>query len=249
MLLCLDAGNSRLKWGLSRNRAADWQSRGALPWADIDHLPRRLAAVCGESPPRAALLASVVDDKREAALRRAPREVYPQLALAVVQSGAAAAGVINGYGEPEALGADRWCALIGARHLESRPCLVVMAGTATTIDSLDAAGRFLGGLILPGLGMMRAALARGAAKLSPERVSGAHLPFPRNTADAVTSGCLEAQIGAVERAFARLPGAACCLLSGGASPALLPLLAALPARHVPDLTLEGLRRMDALAPR
>jgi type III pantothenate kinase len=35
-----------------------------------------------------------------------------------------------------------------------RPALVVMVGTAVTVDALDADGRFLGGLILPGFGLM-----------------------------------------------------------------------------------------------
>ncbi|MDR0735258.1 MAG: type III pantothenate kinase [Zoogloeaceae bacterium] len=249
MLLCLDAGNSRLKWGLSRERADDWQGRGALPWADIARLPQALAAIGATStPPRSARLASVVDREREMLLQHLLQTAYPRLAVSVIRSGAAAAGVVNGYSAPETLGADRWCALIGARALEARPCLVVMAGTATTMDSLDAAGNFMGGLILPGLQMMRAALAQGTA-LSPDTTSGAHLPFPRNTADAIASGCLEAQIGAIERAFLRLPDAACCLLSGGAALTLLPFLAALPVRHIPDLTLEGLRRMKVSAPR
>ncbi|MDR3158782.1 MAG: type III pantothenate kinase [Zoogloeaceae bacterium] len=242
MLLCLDAGNSRLKWGLSQERAGGWQGQGALSWTDIAHLPQALAAAGAASTPHSARLASVVGRERETLLRRVLQAAYPRLALDVVRSGAAAAGVCNGYSAPETLGADRWCALIGARALEARPCLVVMAGTATTVDSLDAAGNFLGGLILPGLQMMRTALMEGTT-LSPA-VLGAHLPFPRNTADAIASGCLEAQAGAIERAFLRLPDAACCLLSGGAAPTLLPLLAALPARHVPCLVLEGLRRME-----
>jgi hypothetical protein len=59
--------------------------------------------------------------------------------------------VTNGYDHPGRLGADRWVALIGARqHVLSRgaarPVLVVMVGTAVTIDALDTEGRFLGGL-------------------------------------------------------------------------------------------------------
>ncbi|MDR2625776.1 MAG: type III pantothenate kinase [Zoogloeaceae bacterium] len=239
MLLCLDAGNSRLKWGLSLKRAGGWQGRGALSWADIAHLPQALAAAgAASTPPCSARLASVVDREREARLWRVLQAAYPRLVLEVVRSGAAAAGVYNGYSAPETLGADRWCALIGARALEARPCLVVMAGTATTVDSLDVAGNFLGGLILPGLQMMQTALVEGTT-LSPTAL-GAHQPFPRSTADAIASGCLEAQVGAIERAFLRLPGAAACLLSGGAAPMLLPLLAALPTRHVPYLVLEGL---------
>ncbi|MDR1351603.1 MAG: type III pantothenate kinase [Zoogloeaceae bacterium] len=250
MLLCLDAGNSCLKWGLSLNHTGDWQGRGALSWADLASLPQALAAASATStPPCLARLASVIDREREATLKRMLRTAYPQLVFSIIHSSAAAAGVVNGYSAPETLGADRWCALMGARALEKRACLVVMAGTATTLDSLDAEGNFIGGLILPGVRMMQESLAQGTARLSPDTASGAWVALPHNTADAIASGCLEAQIGAIERALHRLPDAACCLLSGGAAPLLLPLLAALPVRHIPDLALEGLRRMETPASR
>ncbi|OZA92769.1 MAG: type III pantothenate kinase, partial [Polaromonas sp. 39-63-203] len=108
-----------------------------------------------------------------------------------VVSSAREAGVINGYDHPARLGADRWVAMIGARHLllargVTKPCVVVMVGTAVTVEALDASGRFLGGIILPGHGIMLRALESGTA--------GLHVPtgdvrdFPTNTSDALTSG-------------------------------------------------------------
>jgi len=113
-----------------------------------------------------------------------------------------------------------------------------MAGTATTIDSLDATGRFLGGLILPGVELMKTALHQGTARLP--LAEGRYADHPDNTGDAIVTGCLDAQIGAIERAYARLPGAQICLLSGGAAFALTPLLD-LPMRVAPNLVLEGMR--------
>ncbi|MDR3053929.1 MAG: type III pantothenate kinase [Zoogloeaceae bacterium] len=234
MLLCLDAGNSRLKWGIAHTTG--WYAQGALEWRRLAELGAVLAAA--GATPRAALLASVVDAKREAALQDILARHSPALTLTRLSATAAAAGVKNGYARPETLGVDRWCALIGARQLEPRPCLVVMAGTATTIDSLDAAGNFVGGLILPGLDMMQTALAKGTARLS--QAAGAYADFPRDTADAIVSGCQEAHIGAIERAFHRLPNAACCFLSGGAAPQLESLLK-IPVRHAQGLVLEGVR--------
>ena len=116
-----------------------------------------------------------------------------------------------------------------------------MAGTATTIDTLDAGGRFRGGLILPGLDLMRRALARDTAALP--LASGEHEAYPRNTDDAIISGCLEAQLGAIERAFMRIAGApdSLCLLSGGAAQMLAPQLN-IPHRLIDNLVLEGLAR-------
>jgi type III pantothenate kinase len=117
-----------------------------------------------------------------------------------------------------------------------------MSGTATTVDVLDREGRFHGGLILPGLALMREALATRTADLPA--MSGEYRELPRNTFDAIASGCLQATAGAIERLFRPFAGEpdALCLLSGGAAPTLVPHLA-LPLRTVDNLVLEGLARI------
>jgi type III pantothenate kinase len=87
---------------------------------------------------------------------------------------------------------------------------------------------------------MRRALARDTAALP--LVAGAHAEWPRRTEDAIATGCIEAQLGAIERAWARLPEARECLLAGGAAELLEPRLG-MPHRRVPLLVLEGLRRL------
>jgi type III pantothenate kinase len=123
---------------------------------------------------------------------------------------------------------------------------VVMAGTATTIDVLDAAGHFRGGLILPGLDLMRKSLARNTAGLPEAR--GAYRDLPTNTDDAIVSGALHATLGAIERMAEQVcrPASAdfCVLLSGGAADMLAPHLD-LPLQRVDNLVLEGLARVAA----
>jgi type III pantothenate kinase len=237
MIACFDAGNSRLKWGLADKTG--WREQGALEWSRLDEF----SAITASWPPCVAgYLSCVARSGEETALTRLLADTLPEMPLTRLSVTASAGGVTNGYAAAQ-LGIDRWCALIGARALESRACLVVMAGTATTIDSLDAAGHFLGGMILPGLGLMRDALSKGTARLPDFPWDAAqYAAFPRATRNAMVTGCLEAQAGAVERAFKRLPGAACCLLSGGAAPFIAPLLA-LPVRAIPDLVLEGIRAL------
>ena len=120
------------------------------------------------------------------------------------------------------------------------PCVVVMAGTATTIDTLDGEGHFLGGLILPGFDLMRHSLARDTAALP--LAAGSYSLHPRCTDDAIVSGCIEAQVGAIERAHARLGGGANCLLSGGGAADLGAHLD-VPHQQVGNLVLEGLLRL------
>ena len=230
MLLCLDAGNTRLKFGLFDG--GRWLLQDALDYAAFDELPARLPA----SPTR--IVACNVAGQ---AVRQRIEVLAGKLGLPLTWlcSTAAACGVTNSYDTPEQLGADRWAALIGARALHGGACVVAVAGTATTIDALDASGRFRGGLILPGLALMRAALAGNTADLP--HASGSFRSLPTNTDDAIVSGALHATLGAIARMRATLGADVACLLSGGAAAELAPHLEP-PQRLIDNLVLEGLAR-------
>ena len=236
MMIAIDAGNTRIKWGVNTGTA--WIAQGALPTSEA----ARLAEVSLAWPAAPIVACNVAGDAVEAAICTALAERFaPPLWL---RSSAGVCGVSNSYDWPERLGADRWAALIGARGRLSSACLVVCAGTATTVDWLDASGTFRGGLILPGVDLMRASLARNTAQLP--LADGNFRCEPRNTSDAIVSGCLHAQIGAIERMFAKLAAApgAVCLLTGGAAQGLVPLLN-IPFQLTENLILEGLARFGA----
>ena len=230
MILCLDAGNSRLKCGLHDGRG--WRMQGASGYQAFDDLVAELP----ERPTR--IVACNVAGE---AIRQRIDALADKMGLPLdwLTSSAAACGVTNGYDTPAQLGADRWAALIAARALHAGPSVVVMAGTATTIDALDGHGLFRGGVILPGLFLMRAALARNTADL-PE-AAGHYRPQPTNTDDAIVSGAIHATLGAVERLRATLDREALCLLSGGAAAELAPHMHP-PCRPIDNLVLEGLAR-------
>jgi type III pantothenate kinase len=237
MILCLDAGNTRLKWGL--HDGSGWRATGILDPANLSALPPALPG----SPDR--MLACNV-----AGSEVAGRIIALAAALGVpldwFRSSPAACGVTNGYARPEQLGADRWAALVGARGWHDGSALVVMAGTATTIDVLDSDGQFRGGLILPGIDMMCAALALNTAGLPAAR--GSYADLPDNTDDAIRAGALHATLGAIgrmaEQAHRFATGDFRVLLSGGGADALAPHLD-LPVRRVGNLVLEGLARFAA----
>ncbi len=228
--LAIDIGNTRLKWALYdvAQPGAAMQASGAVFLETIDQLAdsdwRDLPA------PTSMLGSNVAGD----AVRR---RVEEQLELWDIEPrwivpGAQAAGVTNGYDHPTRLGADRWAALAGARwHAlqrsgTPRPALVVMVGTAVTVDSLDAEGHFIGGLILPGFGLMLRALEQGTAGLRVP--TGEVVDFPTNTSDALMSGGAHALAGAIERIHRRLvqrSGGAepLCLMTGGAAVKMAPI--------------------------
>ena len=94
-------------------------------------------------------------------------------------------------------------------------------------------------MILPGLGLMASSLARNTAQL-PQIAQDGKLPegFADNTDDAILSGILAAQSGAIEHACA-VHKAAECILSGGAAPFIAPMLK-VPYRIVDNIVLIGL---------
>jgi type III pantothenate kinase len=246
--IAIDIGNTRLKWAhySAAEPGAQLVGHGAVFLEALDSLAETQWLGL---PEPASLLGCVVAG--EGVRRRVEEQLelwspQPHWVVATAQ----ACGVENGYVHPSRLGADRWAALIGARHrvLASgppRPALVVMAGTAVTVDALDASGQFIGGLILPGFGLMLRALESGTAGLHAP--TGQQVEFPVTTEDALMSGSMEAIAGAVERMchklHARTGQAPALLMTGGAAPKL----AALTTLHfqiVDTLIFEGLLQLQ-----
>ena len=219
--LALDVGNTRLKWSQYDAPAvgAKLLAHGAVFLENIDRLAEEDWR--GLAEPAAILGCVVAGDaiKRRLTEQMEIWDVLPRWVVSSPQE----AGLSNGYDHPARLGSDRWVAMIGAHHrLLARgirkPCLVVMVGTAVTVEAIDASGRFLGGIILPGHGIMLRALESGTA--------GLHVPtgevqdFPTNTSDALTSGGTFAIAGAVQRMVDNVTRhcgeAPECIMTGGA---------------------------------
>jgi len=248
--LAIDVGNTRLKWALF-----DAAQPGAAVLAQgvefLDHIDRLAEGVWAQLPAPTHMLGCVV--AADAVKRRVAEqmeELWDVPAQWVVSS-AEEAGVVNGYDHPTRLGADRWVAMIGARHRmlaqgPARPLVVVMVGTAVTVEALDTQGRFLGGLILPGHGIMLRALESGTAGLHVP--TGEVRPFPANTSDALTSGGTYAIAGAVECMYQHLLAhcgqAPACIMTGGAGWKMAPSMTR-PFDLVENLIFDGLLEIAA----
>jgi type III pantothenate kinase len=242
--LAIDVGNTRLKWALYAlpHPSAPVLAQGVEFLDNIDKLAEGAWATLAQ--PQHMLGCIVAGDT----VRRRVEEQMEiwNVAAQWVVPGAAEAGVTNGYDHPARLGADRWVAMIGAwqRALNvgpARPLVVVMVGTAVTVDAVDASGKFLGGLILPGHGIMLRALETGTA--------GLHVPtgdvceFPTNTSDALTSGGTYAIAGAVERMVqhlrVRCGAEPRCVMAGGAGWKMAPSMS-IQFELVDNLIFDGL---------
>jgi type III pantothenate kinase len=248
--LALDIGNTRLKWALfeAARPGARVQQQGAAFLETIDSLAD---SAWKALPAPSGMLGCVVagDAVRQRVVEQLelwdiePRWVVPS---------PFAAGVHNGYDHPSRLGADRWAALVGAWWRVTAdgqtpcPVIVVMVGTAVTVDALDASGRFLGGLILPGFGLMLEALESGTAGLRVP--TGEVVDFPTNTSDALMSGGANAIAGAIERQFRKLQALSGqtprLLMGGGAALKLAPTLQ-VGCESLDTLVFDGLLALQA----
>jgi type III pantothenate kinase len=245
--LLIDVGNTFLKWGLFHSepdggaRENRVESGHALH-DEIMALPAQFAKL----PTPAKIVISNVAGTRIRSSTIRILEVWPDaptpywLVPQDVQC-----GVTNSYRNPAQLGSDRWAAMIGARHLlGARAAMVVVCGTATTLDFLTADGVFKGGMIMPGLGLMLRSLHEGTAALPDQDGDFSH--YPTQTVDAIASGCQHAQAGTIERLFAieaRTTPNVVCLLSGGAAGTVAPRLS-IPFQLHENLVLEGLYRVS-----
>ncbi len=248
--LAIDVGNTRLKWALYDRTRPD-----ATPLAQgaefLENIERLGDGAWADLPTPDRMLGCIVAGD---AVRRRVQEqmelwdVAPQWVVAEQ----AEAGLVNGYDHPTRLGADRWVAMVGARQRmlargESRPLVVVMVGTAVTVEAIDQHGKFLGGFILPGHGIMLRALESGTA--------GLHVPtgevrmFPTNTSDALTSGGTFAIAGACERMVQHLRSHTgmepMCIMTGGAGWKMAPSMS-IEFELVDNLIFDGLLTLASL---
>lgn len=237
MILAIDAGNSRVKWGWHDGSA--WTGLASVSLIEF-------AAASHDINPFAA----THDDPERIVISNVAGEGVHQLLVnwtsifeaepLWLRGEAERCGVRNRYERPEQLGPDRWAAVIAAHGLAQSACLIVNAGTATTVDMLSAEGAFLGGAILPGIDLMRFVLHEHTGRLPMQE--GHYSQAARNTVDAIETGCRHAQAGAVERMYRVMGGKPLCIVSGGAGRSILELLP-FPGRYVENLVLEGLARI------
>ena len=234
----IDIGNTRIK-------CASCDARGmrgpvqAFAHGQAGAIAALLAYLRQDDARDEAWLASVapaeIADAVEAALRENGYRVHR------VRTMAQCGSLRIAYDDPARLGVDRFLALLAACARDDGPWLIVSAGSALTVDLLDAGGEHLGGLIAPTAEHMRAALAQRFSQLDlPE---GRVHEFAGNSADAIASGTHAAVLGLVERSLGsarKKLGAMPTLLITGGGVAVFDTLDHPRIVQLPALVLDGL---------
>lgn len=249
MLLAIDVGNTEITLGLfaADQLRAQWRLTTVVPrtpdeWAALvtsffshaGHSTGELRAAVEASVAPAVTEGLADGVERAAGLR--PVLVGPGSPLPIVLD----------VEEPRTVGADRLINALAAVGLYRRDTIVVDFGTATSFDCVTADGRFLGGVIAPGIETAAEQLTRKAAKLPATELIPPEHVIGRRTEDCIRSGVLfggvDAVDGIVRRIKAEWPAQTppYVVATGGLAGLMAPLSAEI--EHVePHLTLLGLR--------
>ncbi len=247
-ILLLDLGSSSLKWQ-TRSAAGLVLETGRQDWS-----PSGTAPELPQCQPQAVWMARVGAAEREESLRAALRAHYGAVPVVSVRPRADGPGGLRLDYDLHQFGADRYCALLGVVARTRKPAVVVDAGTAVTVDLLGAAGRHLGGYILPGLRGGLAAVNRlfpqalqtevaPTLRQAPESlpVDSGVLPG-HDTGEALLRGWVLGLAGAVQRVgsqTAETSGDMEWWLTGGDAGWLSSLLDR-PVHRVPGLVFDGM---------
>ncbi|MEO5574459.1 MAG: type III pantothenate kinase [Gammaproteobacteria bacterium] len=238
-IFLVDAGNTRVKWAWLREH--NLQEPGSALHDSFFDLANSIL-MQGMRPLR-VVVSNVAGDEFAKKLVANVKHCW-QLQPEFIVPCATAFGVTNAYTDAGKLGADRWATLIAAHHAKFGASCIVDCGTAITIDAITAAGKHLGGVILPGLACMQTALAgntQGLTYTISDRVANL-TPLAQDTDSAISSGSLYAAIAAIDRIVADISTVLEIkgnIITGGDAARLMPLLAT-HYHFEPNLVLQGL---------
>lgn len=237
VVLAVDVGNTKTAVAVVQGRAL----RARRAWATGEATASGVAALIAAGPaPEALAVATVVPREVE---RWTSIAIGLSLPLCVFRRGddvPMACDVDDAAG----VGVDRLVNALGALDDEPPPLVVVDFGTATTVDCVDRAGRFVGGAILPGAATAMRALAAGTAQLPEVPLVAPPSAIGRNTVHALQSGVVLGYAGGVRslvQAMSEALGGAVALATGGLAPHLAPHCRCF-ARIDDTITLRGIAR-------
>lgn len=227
-MFLIDIGNSRIKWAVGDSESLSFHGEAEYVAKELDAqfdvMWRDIAK------PDHVVVASVAAPKVVKALG-VWLESRWQMTYTQIKPEAQTDGLLNGYLEPERLGVDRWLALLAVMIEEQpeTPFCVIDCGSAITIDAVNAKGEHVGGLIVPGISMMRNALVKGTSGIRLKDKLPAEVSIlARDTEGAVIGGSLYSAVAMIDRVcddiLAMLGSSTQFFMTGGDAAELIPLL-------------------------
>jgi len=248
MLLCIDIGNTSTHYGVTGSAGALFMRH--LPTKKIDDPVDGFGPECekilaADPAITGVAFCSVVPEASQRLLGVFARGLrVPHFQLTHEKN----LGVPIGYPRPSEIGQDRLANAAGAQALVGTPAIVIDMGTAVTFDIVTATLGYEGGIIAPGVEVMRRYLHEQTALL-PELDESIDVPrtIGKSTVEAMRigtvigfGGMIQALLDAVQGELAARGEKPAHILTTGGSAALLEKILRTPHRVVPDLTLRGL---------
>jgi type III pantothenate kinase len=163
MYLLIDVGNTRIKWQLITEEFDCEKESDSGSLLDLSALIETL------NPHEIDTLVAAVNQTEELK-KLLDQSSFRSITVASSQS--SQVGIYNSYVHPERMGVDRWLAMIAAftqnkARDQDKGIIVVDAGSALTIDVVNANGKHQGGYIVPGLLMAQQALFSNTERVIP----------------------------------------------------------------------------------
>lgn len=192
-VLACDVGNSAVH--LAHVKGEDMADERAIPQGELWRLGGELKALWDGLAGVAKVVAASVCPAALKALEAAAAEALGQKVLVIGRD--LPLPIETNLPEPASIGVDRLCAAVAAYDRLGSACVVADFGTAITIDCVSRDGVFLGGAILPGLGMGARGLHEMTAQLPLVKARRADWTFGRNTEEAIIGGLVLGTRGAL----------------------------------------------------
>ncbi len=245
MKLLIDFGNSRCKWANLDNQNVLEAKAYVYKSEDPIHRVREVVEQISFDTIQQIHAVSVLGDTFEKEFcAQVIKQADIEIKFHISQLNSF--GVTLAYANPLSYGADRYAALIAAHNKASGAKIVIDCGTATTVDVIDADGKHLGGLIIPGIDLMRSALANKASGIPIPKQANPTQLFNDNTEDAVYSGSAlvlsHGVCGIIQEIMSKINQQITVYVTGGESNMIS--LANMEYVDSPNLVLEGLRIMQ-----
>ncbi len=227
-MFLVDIGNSRIKWAVSDGD--EFTSIGEAEYVTKE-LDVQLDVMLNSLEKQPTVVVSSVASPRVLKAFVSWVEGRWQSDVQIIKTTQQQGNLINGYVNPERLGIDRWLAMIAVTDAGNIgvPICVIDCGSAITIDVVNSDGGHLGGMIVPGLSMMRNALVKGTSGIRLKDALPADVSLlARDTEGAVTGGTLYAAVSMLDRICSDIVTSLGCrtqfFITGGDAPMLIPLL-------------------------
>lgn len=236
MKVLIDIGNTRIKWCVEENGVIKTEIPIAYKQIDsIDVMQQRWVNL---ATPTILAISSVSATQITLKITQLAKLLWPKVKVIVAKSSATYHTLTNAYQQPEKLGIDRWLGLIALQHYYPGNNCLVSCGTAITLDWINDKGQHLGGLISPGLQLMKQSLQQGTQHL-PLSNQSFQVALSDSTDSAIFTGTLLAAAGLVEKSINKFGDCQTLVLTGGDADLI--------AKHLeiesiiePDLVLKGL---------